>query len=140
MKKNLVLALLMATLAVGGAFAQSFKVTQFAYAGKSSVYDFQSSAGPSNINALKESLQGGLRGTGYVYKFYQITPNKEDAEDQKLVNWLVENRLPTYGASEGDYYAASVERSDTDGWVLFFRRTSSGQWNYFMYYFEIKPY
>ena len=141
MKKSIFLLVLL-SMVVFCVSAQNFNVTEFANLGKSSLYDFQSYG--SNSAQIKNELAEGLHSGAYISKFFRITKSEEDNEDRNVVNYVIRNRLPSFGASEGDSYIVSVDRGGSqtagylDGWVLIFRRSSSGTWDYYLYYYSVR--
>jgi len=137
MKKSIFI-LVMFVMVAAGAFAQNFNVSDFRTLGYAEMSDFLEAG--ADVDLIREISTEGLPSSIRVDRFFRIEQSREDNEDRRLVNWVIQNRLPAT-SREGTQYFVTVERnvtdSSADGWILYFRRNNTGDWNYFLYYFSM---
>jgi hypothetical protein len=120
-------------------YAQNeFEVASAEYTGNYSNHQFLSDV--SDIDSVRSVFQQNAGGNIVIDKFFQIPDDDEDAEDVRMVNWVLNNELPA-GPDDGDCFTVEVirgvEDNYVDGWDIFVRYSRSNGWTYVLYYFLI---
>jgi hypothetical protein len=120
-------------------YAQNgFEVVSKEYTGNYTNHQFLSEV--ADVDVVRNVFQQNAGRNIVIDKFFQISDDDEDAEDVRMVNWVINNELPAR-PNDGDCFLVEVMRSQNnnyiDGWDILLRYSRAGGWTYVLYYFSV---
>ena len=115
-----------------------FEVVSREYTGNYTNHQFLTDV--ADVNTVRRIFQQNLGSNIVVDKFFQISDEDEDAEDVRVINWVINNELPVQ-PNDGDCFLVEVVRNQNnnyvDGWDILVRYSRNSGWLYVLYYFSI---
>ncbi|GHV31069.1 hypothetical protein AGMMS4952_19070 [Spirochaetia bacterium] len=136
--KRIVISVVLFSISLTIYAQNGFEVVSKEYTGNYTNHQFLSEV--ADVNTVRATFQQNAGRNIVIDKFFQIADDDEDAEDVRMVNWVINNELPV-SPNDGDCFLVEVVRgqdnNSVDGWDVLVRYSSRNGWLYILYYFSI---